>query len=276
MTLARYPNALVFSDDCWNKGVSRMEWDAGSANGIVVDEELVGLGFSVKDCIAILNCGNHHTAARVVENHTAGSNTFTYATVQRYKTTNEYFFEGGSNNAERVLLDTAEEWGYDESTGTLYLWADDGQNPTGRQIFGKGTNPYALTGDADTHDIVIDGIDFFATTFHFASSDRITIQNCDFDYYVCSQRSLGSIQVPMTAYFEGLETDFCEDITVFNCAFSYADGGGLWGMYVEDTLIENNLFYNIDHAVVNLSDNEIGDIVEGHAQGTLAMQGVGD
>ncbi len=272
MTLARYPNALVFSDACWSKGAARLEWDAGSTNGTLVDEELAGLGFSLTDCVAILNCGNHHTAARIVENHVAGSNTFNYAAVQRYKTTNEYFFEGGSNNAERVLLDSAEEWAYDESSGTLYLWADDGLDPNGRQIFGKGTNVYAVTGDANTHDVVIDGIDFFATTFHFASSDRVTIQNCNFDYYVCSQRALGSIQVPKTAHFEGVETDFCEDITVFNCAFSYADGAGLWGVNLEDALIENNLFYNIDHATVNLSDNEIGDLDEGQAQGTLSMK----
>ncbi|MDF7826524.1 Ig-like domain-containing protein [Pontiellaceae bacterium B12227] len=273
MTLARYPNAPVFSDACWSKGSARIEWDAGlSSNGYLVDEELAGLDYSLNGCIAILNCGNHHTAARVVENHVAGSNTFTYAAVQRYKTTDEYFFEGGSNNAERVLLDSAEEWGYDESSGTLYLWADDGLNPNGRQIFGKGTNVYSLVGNADTHDVVIDGIDFFATTFYFNSSDNVTIQNCDLDYYVCSQRSLGSIQVPRTAYFEGTETDFCEDITVFNCAFRYADGGGMWGNYVEDMRVENNLFYNIDHAVVNLSDNEIGSTVEGHAQSTMSFK----
>ncbi|VGO12988.1 hypothetical protein PDESU_01542 [Pontiella desulfatans] len=276
MTLARYPNAPVFSDACWSKGSARIQWDAGSSNGTVVDEELSALGFSLSGCIAILNCGNHHTAARIVENHVAGSNTFNYAEAQRYKTTNEYFFEGGVNNAERVLLDSAGEWGYDESTGTLYLWADDGLDPTGRQIVGKGTNVYAVTGGADTHDVVIDGIGFFATTFHFASSDRITIRNCDFDYYVCSQRSLGSIQVPQTAYFEGTETDFCEDVTVFNCAFRYADGGGLWANYLEDALVENNLFYHIDHATVNLSDNEIGSTEEGHAQGTLSMKNTRD
>ncbi|MDF7799095.1 Ig-like domain-containing protein [Pontiellaceae bacterium B1224] len=272
MTLARYPNALVFSDACWSKGAARIEWDAGSSNGTLVDEELVGLGFSLTDCIAILNCGNHHTAARLVENHIAGSNTFNYAEVQKYKTTNEYFFEGGKDNAERVLLDSAEEWGYDESTGTLYLWADDGLDPTGRQIYAKGTNTLAVIGDADTHDVVIDGIDFFATTFYFESSDHITIQNCDFDYYVCSQRSLGRIAQPITAYFTGTESDFCQNITVFNCAFRYADGGALWGNYVEDMLVENNLFYNIDHAVVNLSDDEIGTTIEGHCQGTMSFK----
>ncbi|WP_372847408.1 hypothetical protein, partial [Pontiella sp.] len=264
MTLARYPDAPVFSDICWNGG--RLSQDAGSSNGTVIDDALAETGISYNDCVAIMTFGNHATGARLVENHVAGSNTFNYASLDKYKTQDLYFFEGGLNNAERVLLDTPEEWAYDESTRTLYLWADDGRDPEGRQIFGKGTNAYAVVGDADTHDIVIDGIDFFAATFYLESSDQITIQNCDFDYYAASHRSLGDIEPPPTAFIDGSESNLCVDITIFNCAFRYADGGGLWVDNAENPRIENNLFQQIDYACVDpcdIGDAEIFNLTKG-------------
>ncbi|WP_372798777.1 right-handed parallel beta-helix repeat-containing protein, partial [Pontiella sp.] len=264
MTLARYPNAPVFSDSCWNGG--RLAQDAGSSNGTVIDDALAETGVSYNDCVAIMNFGNHATGARLVENHVAGSNTFNYAALDKYKTQDLYFFEGGLNNAERVLLDTPEEWAYDESTRTLYLWADDGLDPNGRPVFAKGTNAYAIVGDADTHDIVIDGINFFATTFYLESSDRISIQNCDFDYYAASHRSLGDLEPPPTAFIDGDISNLCIDITIYNCAFRYADGGGLWVDNAENPRIENNLFQQIDYACVDpvdISDAEIFNLTKG-------------
>ncbi|MDQ8180285.1 Ig-like domain-containing protein [Pelagicoccus sp. SDUM812005] len=268
MTLARFPNAPVFSDTCWTKGPARIRKDPGSTNGTVIDAQLASLGIDFTDCVGVLNFGNHSTFARLVENHGVGSDRFNYRKVGKYKGSHEYFFEGGLNNAERVLLDTAEEWGYDESTGTLYLWADDGESPNGRQIFAKGTNAYSLLGDAGTHDIVVDGIEFFATTFYFASSDNITLQNCEFNYYAASKRSLGDTDVPQTAFFEGTEADFCVNTTIYNCAFRYADASGLWGNFVENMLVENNLFYHIDHATVS---PDTGTPYFLHSQGTITV-----
>lgn len=264
MTLARYPNAPVFSDTCWNGG--RLAQDAGSSNGTVIDAALAETGIAYNDCVAIMTFGNHATGARLVENHTAGSNSFNYATLTKYKTQDLYFFEGGLNNAERVLLDTAGEWAYDESTKTLYLWADDGLDPSERDVFAKGTNAYAMVGDADTRDVVIDGIDFFATAFYLESSDRITIRNGSFDYYTASQRSLGSIEPPQTAFIDGNASNLCVDVTVYNCTFRYADGGGLWVDHAENLLLENNLFADIDYACVDpsdITDSELFNLTKG-------------
>jgi hypothetical protein len=256
MTLARFPNALAFSDSMWSYASHRQR-EASTSRFTVIDnpdagasDALVGAGVSFNDCVAVCNFADHITYARLVKNHVAGSNTFDVAWMEKIGTSNYYFFEGGTNNAERVMLDMAEEWAYDESTKTVYLWPEDGQDPTGSEIFGK-TQDYAITGGANTSYIVIDGLDFWATTFSFESSDHITIQNCDSDYYAASKRALGDITEAETATFIGTETDFCEDILIYNCAFRHADGGGLYSSYTANMQIENNLFYQIDYANID-------------------------
>jgi hypothetical protein len=256
MTLARFPNALAFSDDMWSYDSHRRRVASSSRYEVVdnpdagASDTLAGAGYSFNDCVAVCNFADHITYARLVENHVAGSNTFNVAWMEKIGTSNYYFMEGGSNNAERVMLDRTEEWAYDESTKTLYFWPEDGLNPTGQAIYGKNQT-YVMTGGAISKYIVIDGLDFWATTFSFDSSDHITIQNCDFDYYAASKRALGDITETETARFVGTESDFCKDITVYNCAFRYADGGGLSGSYTENMLIENNLFYQIDYANID-------------------------
>ena len=139
MTLARFPNAPAFSDAAFNEH-NRREQLASSTHGTVRDnpnggiaQSLADTGIDFTDCVALLNFGDHVTGARIVQNHTAGSSTFNYSpNINPFKNTRGYFFEGGIGNAERVMLDTPEEWAYDESTKTLYLWPEDGQDPSGR------------------------------------------------------------------------------------------------------------------------------------------------
>lgn len=256
MTLARFPNALAFSDSVWHRTAARCFRTRESTNGHVIDgsvddKSVAAAGFSFNNCVALLNFGAHATASRLVENHTAGSAEFDYSPeLKKYKTTLNYFFEGGVGNAERALLDSAQEWAYDETSKTLYFWADDGQNPSGREIYGK-VQSYAIVGDAATQHIVIDGLDFFATTFSFTQSDHITIKNCDFKYYAASKRALGVLGPSETAHFTGTEEDFCTDIMVYNCSFQYADASALLVDFVEDMRLENNLFHQIDYACVN-------------------------
>lgn len=134
MTLARFPNALTFSDLMWDRNMARRMKDPGqSTNGHVVDDPTSGAtatladaGLSFNDCVGVFNFGNFSSSAGIISKHTAGSDNFDYSppTVQ-YRATDGYFFEGGVDAAELVMLDMAEEWAYDESTNTLYLWADD-------------------------------------------------------------------------------------------------------------------------------------------------------
>ncbi|WP_372845620.1 hypothetical protein [Pontiella sp.] len=259
MTLARFPNALAFSDAVWHRSAARCGQLPESPNGHVIDagkdgKSIADAGFSFNGCVALLNFGAHATASRIVENHAEGSAEFDYTPrLFKHKTTNGYFFEGGVGNAERALLDSAQEWAYDESTRTLYLWADNGLNPQGRAIQGK-VQTYAITGNAETKHVILDGLDFFATTFCFEKSDHIAIRNCAFRYYAASKRALGATGPSETALFKGSEEDFCRDITVYNCEFTYSDASALAAQYVERMTIENNLFYMNDYACVN-NDN---------------------
>ena len=266
MTLARFPNALAFSETVWRRTGARCKKGAGSFNdkpkhlGHIVDDspngkKIAEAGISFNGCIALMQFGAHATGTRIVKNHTKGSNTFEYSPeLFKYKTTHNYFFEGGVGDAERAMLDMPQEWAYDELTKTLYLWGEDGNAPSQKEVRGK-TLTYAIEGDHDTRHIVIDGINFRATSFSFKSSDHISIKNCNLSYYTCSKRALGVLGSSETAQFAGTKSDFCENITIYNCTFKYADGNALSGDFVEDLLIENNLFYMIDYACAN---NDMG------------------
>ncbi len=259
MTLARFPNAKTFSDLMWDREAARrFKKDNGSSNGHVVDdpdkgaaETLAGAGVSFEGCVGVLNFGNYSTSARMVTKHVVGTDHFDYAPeVDEFRQTDGYFFEGGTNGAELVMLDSAGEWAYDESTKALYLWADDGLTPQGRSIAGK-VKSYVVTGDAATRHVVLNGLDFFGTAFHFESSDYITLQNCALNYYSYSKRALGSTAWADPAYFDGSSADPCVGCVVYNCEFSYSSGTGLACYYVETMTVENNLFYQNSYANAN-------------------------
>jgi len=259
MTLARFPNALTFSDEMWDRhGARRYKKGSASSNGHVVDDPtkgaidtVAGAGVSFNGCIGVFNFGNFSTSAGVLSNHTAGEDEFDFSPpVQTYKVNSSaYFLEGGVNDAELVMLDRTEEWAYDESTKTLYLWADDGLDPTGRNIKGKNQT-YFFTGSPTTRSITFDGLDFFGTAFYFYQSDDITFLNCDLNYLSYSKRALGSTDHSAPAFFEGTTDDFCEQITVYNCEFNYTSGTALRGEKIDVGLVENNLFYQTSYASV--------------------------
>ena len=249
MTLARFPNALVWSDEMWT---ARTGKQGGSKRGNIVGADIVGeAGVSFDGCVGLFNFGNFETIAARVVNHTAGENNFSYTpSAGIYRHSDGYFLEGGVDNAERAMLDIPQEWAYDESTKTLSLWADDGENPTGRSVAGKVRN-FAFTGDAATQYVTLDGLDFFATAFQFLGSDHLTIKNCNLRYHTCSERALGSIAVPETARVSGDETDFCEDLFVFNNTFRYSDTSALIVSFLENPVIENNLFQDVNYGCLS-------------------------
>ena len=248
MTLARFPNALVWSDEMWKGQTNKQN---ANGRGRVDGADIVGQeNVSFEGCIGLFNFGNFETITSRVSQHTAGSNTFNYSpSAGIYRTSDGYFLEGGVGNAERVMLDMAQEWAYDETTKTLSLWADDGSTPQGRDIRGQ-VQKFAFTGDATTNNIVIDGLDFFATTFRFTSSDAITIQNCDSLYHTTSDRALGSIEAPEAASMTGSPEDFCEDFVFYNNTFHYSVTAALDSSYLENARVENNRFEDINYTCV--------------------------
>ncbi|MDF7801294.1 Ig-like domain-containing protein [Pontiellaceae bacterium B1224] len=245
MTLARWPNTLAFSDEVFFGAGRTLKSSAvhGEATDLASPYSLVDLGVSIKDCMGLFG------SVRRVTAHHAGEADFSHnkpATLE--SGTKWYFLEGGLDNAERVLLDSEQEWAYDESTGKLTFWPENDVDPNGLSMYARNMMD-AFSGDAGTKHIVIDGLDFFASKFDFDSSDHITIQNCDFTYYAISERALGARENAKIADFTGSKTDFCENITVYNCAFRYADGTGFSANYVDGLTFENNLLYKTAYYV---------------------------
>ena len=84
MTLARFPNALAFSDLMWDRHLARRMKNPGqSTNGHLVDNPsqgaiatLAGAGVSFNDCVGVFNFGNFSSSAGIVANHTAGTDRF--------------------------------------------------------------------------------------------------------------------------------------------------------------------------------------------------------
>ncbi|GAG41146.1 unnamed protein product, partial [marine sediment metagenome] len=191
MISARWPNATAW-DGFWDNTVYWGHGTSSDSDGTQYDNphdsvDLAGEGKSFAGGMAVLNVGNWKSWARVINSHTSGSNHFTYDAIGGgYKTqweTHRYFLECKLN-----MLDAEKEWFYDDGTNVLYLWAPGGGSPSGT-IEGK-TLSYAFDVD-DCDYIVIDGLDFFATTFKFSESSQITVENCDLLYPSYSKRMLG-------------------------------------------------------------------------------------
>ncbi|MGJ8655894.1 MAG: hypothetical protein ACSHX6_05525 [Akkermansiaceae bacterium] len=253
MTLARLPNALAFSKAAFTPHIARLEKDPASmkdeviatAKGIALYQKLWR---PLTGCVAVLNFQDHLTRPYVIQKHRPKAKTFKFSPAWiGMKTSKSYFIEGGVGNAERVLLDSEQEWAFDEKTKTLYFWPIAGKHPNELKLRSK-THDHAFTGNADTKCVTIDGINFFATAFHFKSSDGIIIQNCNFNYYSASKRSLGDINGSRTAEFFGSKADFCEDVIVQYNTFRNSDACGLACNHMRNMIINNNLFRNIDYA----------------------------
>jgi hypothetical protein len=280
MTVARFPNTDIWSEQMWDRYDARRYEGAAGTNGYMVDnpdvgadESLAAAGVSFNDCVAVLNTRNWTTYARLVENHVAGSNTFTYVPTTQYKSTRAaYFMEGGVGDAELVMLDQPNEWAFDETTKVLYLKTDDGLSPSGRVVRARNQD-YFFSGDVSSKNIVIDGFDFFGTTFSFFRSEGIAVKNCDFLYPSFSKRVLGSLAAPLPTRFSD-----CIDSTLYNCDFRYIDGPALYYKWAENTVIENNYFHMVDYGCLaegySLNGNSTKGII--YRRNTLEIAGASE
>lgn len=166
MTPARWPNAIYDTNDFWDHDLTWGHQEpTSSSNGHMYDlphndVNLMDLDFSLVGAMAVLHVGLWRTEASDVNEHAAGSDNFTYTPVQTYsggKAMGRYFLE-----SKLELLDQAKEWFYDSNSSTLYLWADDSNDPSGRTIKGK-TQTYAFE-IVDTNGITISDLNFFGVS----------------------------------------------------------------------------------------------------------------
>ncbi|WP_040356673.1 DUF7594 domain-containing protein, partial [Colwellia piezophila] len=127
----------------------------------------------------ILNYHSESQFSRVITSHTPGSNSIVHDGVINPKDQGSGHFLVEAKNA----LDMPGEWYYDIDTGEVWLWPEDGQNPTGKNVRGK-TQSYAIDFSGSSY-LTIEGLEFFGTTITSITkndSHHVTINDNKFLY----------------------------------------------------------------------------------------------
>ena len=266
---ARWPNAFwhnftVFNESFWASSASNSTYDPSSATGVMVDDgekNLADTGFDCTGAMALLNIGSWLTFAGKVVKHSPGENSFMFdlqdnpGGMSFKPSRNRYILED-----KLELLDAPTEWFFDKDTYKLYLWPDDGENPTVRKIRGK-VRSYSLNITSGSSHLVFSDMSFFATTLsasaastHDKNVHDIRFESLYFSYPTYSQRMLGLVDIPNSTYvFAHGNLDMMPptNFQFFNCTFEYGDGQAL--VYRgSDGLFLNNLWHHNDFSCVAL------------------------
>ncbi|MCP4911415.1 MAG: hypothetical protein GY907_11990 [Bacteroidetes bacterium] len=258
MVNARWPNAQfnddsIFSHSTWAQG----DEDNSSNGSLTIDEDEHDPGsLDLDESIGILNIGSFRTWTVAMTGHTQnspGDDVITYNSSDisnsQYKDKHHYYFFEGKLG----FMDTNNEWFHDKSNDILYLFPDDGLDPSSRSIKAKTTD-YRVTFSGANY-ITLKGINFFATTLKITGtngtpSNYISIEECNFYYPTASERMLGTTDGVGT--LNVLEIDANSHYnTIKKCLFENAEGEALRIKGTNNT-IENNYFHHIDWSVSDL------------------------
>jgi len=215
----------------WDMDGTRPRQAPGSSYGVLVnDPAFYDLAAENKDFTGAMMVGfrmivsGNDVFYEEVTDHSAGTNTFSF-TDQTYSTNasgnipldqGRYYLTAHLN-----CLDQPGEWFYDKDTGELYLWAEDGSNPSTKNISGR-TNDFVLQINNSSH-ITFKGIRLFATAFKTGGSDHIEFDACRFSFPSCAKLMLKSVLEAETNEFGGSDVDPSGN-TLHNCELEYAEG----------------------------------------------------
>ena len=265
MVNARWPNAQfyddsIFSHSTWAQGDEGDDDNPNSVEGsLQIDEDVFDPGsLDLNNSIGVLNIGSFKTETVKITGHTqnAGADDvitygYTGGTDADYSTTYKdkhhyYFFEG-----KLGFLDTNNEWFHDKTNDILYLYPDDGLNPstTGRTIKAKTTD-YRVTFSGANY-ITFKGINFFATTIDIQNSDYLSIEECNFYFPSASKRMLGLTSGLGSTNVTSLNAS-SDNNTIKKCLFENAEGEALV-IKGDSNTIENNYFHHIDWSASDLN-----------------------
>lgn len=245
--MARWPNGQ-FSDESIYHYTSWSHTDGNNqVNAISTDTDLASAGFDATGAIGILNFGSFKTYARKIKNHQANSDYFEYDSIPKsaYRTKHQYYYL----ECALALLDTHNEWYFDNEIMELYVYAEDKATLEAKTLRGK-TQDYALRLENCEY-LQIEDIDFFATTIDLYKSKYITVENAQFDHPNCSKRMLKNTGMPAVTriYQQGKYNDsYC---TFKSCSFAYTDGEAL-RIRGKGNKIEDCLFHHIDYSCAEL------------------------
>ena len=273
MVMARWPNGNFFDKsiytwDSWASGIvdSTAGFPNGSFNGFeLVDstkKDLGSTGLNITGAIGIMNVGSFKTFNREIISHNTSDNFFSYDFVPNntYRDKHHHFFIEG----KLELLDQPNEWFYDTTSKTLYLYADNGQNPNGRNINGK-VQDYAFTIN-NSSNVSLKNIYFFSSTFFAKSSNNIIIEECHFSFPNCSKRMLREFEVApnVTTIGQPGAINEVHNSIIRKCLFEYTDGEAL-RIYGDSNIVENCYMQYIDYSVSELPFLMVGVYFNGDA-----------
>ena len=260
MVMARWPNGnfsdkSIYTWDSWASGIvdSTAGFPNGSYNGFeLIDstkKDLGATGLDLTGAIGIMNVGSFKTFNREITSHNTQDNFFSYDIVPNnaYRDKHHHFFVEG----KLELLDQPNEWFYDTTSKTLYLYADNGQNPNGRNIKGK-VQDYAFS-VSNSSNITLKNLYFFSSTFFAKSSNNILIEECNFSFPNCSKRMLREFEVAPNVSTLGQSGSANEvhNSVIRKCLFEYTDGEAL-RIYGDSNIVENCYMQYIDYTVSEL------------------------
>jgi len=252
MVNARWPNAQfnddsIFSHSTWAQG----DEDNSSNGSLTIDEDEYDPGsLDLNGSIGILNIGSFKTWTVEMTGHTqngSSDDVITYNTgdiTGTYKTKHHYYFFEG----KLEFLDTNNEWFHDKSNNILYLFPDDGLDPSSRTIKAK-VRDYRVTFD-DANYITFKKINFFATTIDIQNSDNLSIEECNFYYPSASKRMLGTTNGVGMPNVLAMDAN-SDNNTIKKCLFENTEGEAL-RIRGDNNTIENNYFHHIDWSASDL------------------------
>ena len=250
MVNARWPNAQfnddsIFSHSTWAEG----DEDNSSNGSLKIDTSVHDPGtIDLNGSIGILNIGSFKTWTVEINDHNLATDIITYDSSDitgTYKTKHHYYFFEG----KKEFIDTNNEWFHDKTNNILYLFPDDGSDPSNRSIKGKTTD-YRVTFSGAEY-IKLKGINFFATTFLMdGNSDNNIIEECNFYFPSASKRMLGVIDGLGTPNVTQLNGN-ADNNHILKCLFENTEGEGI-KIKGDDNKIENNYFHHIDWSVSEL------------------------
>ena len=247
MVNARWPNAQ-FNDDSIFSHSTWAEGDEGnSSNGsLTIDTSVHDPGsIDLNGSIGILNIGSFKTWSIEITDHNLASDVITYNPSDlggTYKPKHHYYFFEG----KKEFIDTNNEWFHDKTNNILYLFPDDGLDPSNRSIKAKTTD-YRVTFSAANY-VKLKGINFFATTFQMTgNSDNNIIEECNFYFPSASQRMLGTTNGLGTPNVTSIEGS-ADNNHILKCLFENSEGEAL-RIKGDYNKVENNYFHHIDWSV---------------------------
>ena len=263
MVNARWPNAQfnddsIFSHSTWAQGDEGDDDNANSVQGsLQIDEDVYDPGsLDLNNSIGILNIGSFKTETVQITGHTQNGSAddvitygYTGGTDADYSTTYKdkhhyYFFEG-----KLAFMDTNNEWFHDKTNNILYLFPDDGSDPSSRTIKAKTTD-YRVTFSGANY-ITFKGINFFATTIDIQNSDNLSIEECNFYFPSASKRMLGLTNGLGSTNVTSLNNT-SDNNTIKKCLFENTEGEALV-IKGDNNTIENNYFHHIDWSASDLN-----------------------